>query len=38
MHIDLPNGDKAIPNAEFADKLGVVVRTSTITIATACRT
>jgi predicted site-specific integrase-resolvase len=27
MHIELPNGDKAIPNAEFADKLGVVVRT-----------
>ena len=27
MHIDLPNGDKLIPNVEFADKLGVVVRT-----------
>ena len=27
MRIVLPNGDDAIPNAEFADKLGVVVRT-----------
>jgi len=27
VHIDLPNGDKLVPNAEFADKLGVVVRT-----------
>ena len=27
MHIPLPNGDTLIPNAEFADKLGVVIRT-----------
>jgi predicted site-specific integrase-resolvase len=27
MRIELPNGDVAIPNAEFADRLGVVVRT-----------
>jgi hypothetical protein len=27
MRIELPNGDVAIPNKEFADKLGVVVRT-----------
>jgi hypothetical protein len=27
MHIDLPNGDRLIPNSELADKLGVVVRT-----------
>lgn len=27
MRIDLPNGDVAIPNTEFAEKLGVVVRT-----------
>jgi hypothetical protein len=27
MNIELPNGDEAIPNAEFADKLGVAVRT-----------
>ena len=27
MRIELPNGDVAIPNTEFAKKLGVVVRT-----------
>jgi phage terminase Nu1 subunit (DNA packaging protein) len=27
MRISLPNGDTLIPDREFADKLGVVVRT-----------
>ena len=27
MHIELPNGDVAIPNEELASKLGVVIRT-----------
>jgi hypothetical protein len=27
MHITLPDGGVAIPNAEFAERLGVVVRT-----------
>ncbi len=27
MHIDLPNGDKLIPDGEFAERLGIVRRT-----------
>lgn len=27
MHIELPNGDKLIPDAEFAERLGIVRRT-----------